>query len=117
MHNLPLGLDIYDYPVKPHKYAEFFRLSCGFKNKVAVVSLICLLTSKYKDKDPNTTCKDVIKKLLKDNMPSNEMLEELSEICEGFMSPGSNDYINYNLKSAKEMQTEIIKIMNCELPF
>ena len=115
--NMPMTLDVYNYPLKDSKYAEFYRLNCSFQNKVALVSIICLLTSKYKQQDTNTTCKDVINKLLKDNPATPDMTDELAEICEGFMSPGFNDYNNYGLKSAKDMRSEIIKIMDQELPF
>ena len=115
--NMPITLDVYNYPLKKAKYAELYRLNCSFQNKVALVSIICLLTSKYKQQDVNTTCKDVINKLLKVNPTTLDMTEELAEICEGFMSPGFNDYNNYGLKSAKDMRTEILKIMDQELPF
>lgn len=109
--------DCFEPLTRPYKYAEFNRLKCGFGNKVALISLICLLTNAYRKKNDTTTCEDVIKLLTKDNTISEEMVDELAEICEGFMSPGFDDYNNYGFSNASDMKIEIIKILNTELPF
>lgn len=103
-------------------YAKYFSLGClntTLENKFGLISLICFLTKQARKNNPDATCYQVIKKVVKDtgfNKYQEEFLRGLSIICGDFMIQTS-DFITFDLKSTKEIVEKINEIMNTWMPF
>jgi hypothetical protein len=112
---MPFDDEVYDWiPKDKPKYYELHRLDVKFSNKVALISMICFLKQAYDKKGVKMTFPELVYKLA-DNT-SQPLRAELADICTAFYSE-PYDFDNYGFKSAKEIKTEINKILNWELPF
>lgn len=114
MSDLPF--DNYDWVKEKNsnRYYELHRLTCGFSNKIALISLVCLLKYSYEKKNNNISFIELINKLSPSS--SSDLKEELADICYAFYSE-PYDFDNYGIKSAKEVKDRVVEIMNFELPF
>lgn len=111
----PTMNDLRDY------YKEYFSLGCiatDIGTKFALISLICFLTKQARNKTPEATTWQVIKKVRqgKESHNSERLLKGLAVICDDFMK-NTTEFLTFNLKSAKEMVDKINEILDKELPW
>lgn len=102
-------------------YLKWFSLggiAGEIDNKFALISLICALTAAQKNKNPDITCYEVIKKIIAKGGPqlTDDYLFGLSIVCEDFLK-GSTKFNTCGLKTAKEMVEKINEILEKWLPF
>ena len=102
-------------------YSKYFSLNgiAGeIDNKFALISLICALTAAQKNKNPDITCYEVIKKIIAKGGPqlTDDYLFGLSIVCEDFLK-GSTKFNTCGLKTAKDMVEKINEILEKWLPF
>lgn len=86
-------------------------------NKLALISLVCYLTFKLKQKNPDVTPWSILYKLnLKANSPVPEdCLKSLAVMCEDF-GYGASEFPTFGLQD-KDMPAKIIEILSEWLPF
>ena len=82
------------------------------------VYLKCALTAAQKNKNPDITCYEVIKKIIAKGGPqlTDDYLFGLSIVCEDFLK-GSTKFNTCGLKTAKDMVEKINEILEKWLPF
>ena len=102
-------------------YLKWFSLggiAGEIDNKFALISLICALTAAQKNKNPDITCYEVIKKIIAKGGPqlTDDYLFGLSIVCEDFLK-GSTKFNTCGLKTAKDMVEKINEILEKWLPF
>ncbi len=102
-------------------YAYYFtlgNLNTDIGSKFALISLICYLTHKVRQKNPKVTCLQVINKIIeKDKIKRDErFIQGLSIICEDFMR-NTTEYLTFDLKTQKAIISKIKEIMDTWLPF
>ena len=102
-------------------YAYYFslgNLNTDIGSKFALISLICYLTHRIRQRKPKVTCRQVIDKIAeKDPAKFDErFLQGLSIICEDFMR-NTTEFLTFDLKTQKAMVAKILEIMNTWLPF
>jgi hypothetical protein len=89
-------------------------------NKLALISLICLVTKKVREKDGHMTVKDVIGKILQrplietDNFDS--FLIGLSIICEDMLH-NVTEIDNFGFTDSKQIINKIKELLNEWCPF
>lgn len=95
-------------------------LTCDFKEKIALVSMVCYLTNelnKKRDKEHKITCYDVLFKI--DTTASKnyreDFLKGLAALCQDFMK-GSTNFETFGIPP-KEMPNMIRRILDSFLPF
>lgn len=101
-------------------YLRYFSLggiTGEIDNKFALISLICFLTHQAKQKNPDASCYQVIKKVTegRNSLPEDYIIG-LSIICEDFLK-GSSEFNKCGCKSVKEMIEQINNILDHWLPF
>jgi hypothetical protein len=115
MGDMPFDDEVYDWaPKEKPKYYELHRLNVGFSNKTALISMICFLKRAYDKKGTKMTFLELINKLAEGTTET--LKAELAEICNAFYSE-PYDFDSYGFKSAKDIKTEINRILFLELPF
>lgn len=102
-------------------YREYFslgNLACDIGSKFALISLICFLTKQARVKNPDATCYQVIMKIINDEASSHDMkfIRGLSVICDDMMK-NCDEYLTFDLKSAKAMVDKIKEILHKWMPF
>ena len=102
-------------------YAYYFtlgNLNTDIGSKFALISLICYLTFRVRQKNPKVTCLQVINKITeKDKAKHDErFIQGLSIVCEDFMR-NTSEFLTFDLKTQKEIISKIKEIMNTWLPF
>lgn len=111
-----------NYEDLEHNYAENFSLSglnTDISNKFALISLICFVTKKMRKQNPDTTCYNVIMKIVeKDNVDDFylKFLRGLSVVCNDFMQH-TTEFMTFDLKTSKEIISKIREILATWLPF
>lgn len=100
-------------------YAKYFslgNLGTDLGNKFALLSLICYVTDKAKQKDPDATPYKIIKKILKNDstIPEN-FIWALSIQCEDLMY-GATEFPTFGIAN-KEIISTIQNLINKYLPF
>lgn len=89
-------------------------------NKLALISLICLVTKKLREKDGNLTVKTVIEKILQRPLFYTEAFDAfligLSIICEDFLYE-TNEIDNFGFTESKQIIAKIKELLNEWLPF
>ena len=89
-------------------------------NKLALISLLCLLTKKLREKEGNLTVKQVIEKLLQRPLNINESFDAfligLAIICEDFLY-GVKEIDNFGFTDSKQVVNKIKELLNEWLPF
>lgn len=96
------------------KYFSLGNINVDINTKFALISFICYLTLKIRDKKPNITCYQVIRKIVGDSFPDNYVIG-LTIICEDF-SYGCTEFPTFGLKD-KEIPGKIKEILLNWLPF
>lgn len=94
--------------------------SAKLENKLALYSLICLVTKKLRVKDGDLTVKEVIEKIL--NRPIigidgfDQYLIGISIVCEDLLY-GVNEIDNFGFTDSKQIINKIKELLNEWLPF
>ncbi len=99
-------------------YNDYFslgHLNCSFKNKMALISLICHLTHKLKLKKPDVTHYRVIAKLADGKGLPDSFIKALAIVCNDF-SYGCTEFITFDMQD-KEMVPVIKNILDSYMPF
>lgn len=103
-------------------YNEHFSLGyisnttrSSFENRLVLISLVCYITYKAKQKNPDATHYEIIMKLSKNLGLPEEFIKGLSIICEDF-SYMSNDFPTFGLKG-QDIVKEANSILASYLPF
>jgi hypothetical protein len=89
-------------------------------NKLALISLICLVTKKLREKDGNLTVKVVIEKILQRPLIITESFDSfligLSIICEDFLYE-TKEIDNLGFTDSKQIIAKIKELLNEWFPF
>ena len=89
-------------------------------NKLALISLICLVTKKLREKDGNLTVKVVIEKILQRPLIITESFDSfligLSIICEDFLYQ-TTEIDNFGFTDSKQIIAKIKELLNEWFPF
>lgn len=89
-------------------------------NKLALISLICLVTKKLREKDGNLTVKVVIEKILQRPLMVTESFDSfligLSIICEDFLYQ-TTEIDNLGFTDSKQIIAKIKELLNEWFPF
>lgn len=89
-------------------------------NKLALISLICLVTKKLREKDGNLTVKVVIEKILQRPLIITESFDSfligLSIICEDFLYE-TKEIDNFGFTDSKQIIAKIKELLNEWFPF
>lgn len=89
-------------------------------NKLALISLICLVTKKLREKDGNLTVKTVIEKILQRPLFYTEAFDAfligLAIICEDFLYE-TKEIDNFGFTESKQIIAKIKELLNEWLPF
>ena len=98
-------------------YSKYFSLSylgTDINSKFAVISLLCYLTHKVKEKNPNVSHYQVIKKLLNNIVPE-KVIVGLSIVCSDF-AYGCSSFLTFGLTDS-EIPAKVKEIMSGWTPF
>ena len=89
-------------------------------NKLALISLICLVTKKLREKDGNLTVKTVLEKILQRPLYHTEAFDSfligLAIICEDFLYE-TKEIDNFGFTESKQIIAKIKELLNEWLPF
>ena len=89
-------------------------------NKLALISLICLVTKKLREKDGNLSVKTVIEKILQRPLFYTEAFDAfligLAILCEDFLYE-TKDIDNFGFTESKQIIAKIKELLNEWLPF
>lgn len=99
-------------------YQENFSLgyfNTDIKNKFALISLICYVTYKAKEKKPDVTHYEIIMQLTKNQSLPDAMVKRLAVICDDF-AYGCTEFPTFELKGNAIVQF-IKDILNTYVPF
>lgn len=97
------------------RYFSLGNLNCSFKNKLALISLICHLTHKLKLKKPDVTHYRLIAKLADGKGLPDTFIKALAIICDDF-SYSCTEFITFDMTD-KEMIPAIKNILGSYMPF
>lgn len=122
--NITVGMILHgnpSYKDLQNIYSKWFSLggiAGQVDNKFALISLICFLTANQKKKNPDTTCYEVIQKVLSKGTLrlEDDYVKGLSIVCEDFLK-GSTEFNTCGLKTVKEIVGKINEILSVWLPF
>lgn len=99
-------------------YSDHFSLgylNTDFKNKMALISMICYLTYQLKLKKPDVTHYQIVMKMADGLGLPEDFLKGLSVVCDSF-GYGCTEFPTFNL-TAKEMIKSIKEILSKYIPF
>ena len=85
------------------------------ENRFILISLICYVTYKAKQKNPDTTHYEIIMKLSKNLGLPDKFINSLAIICEDF-SYDCNEFPTFGLEGKKILE-EIVSILKTYIPF
>lgn len=110
-----------DYDSKCKFYSKYFSLDLipDFKNRIELISAICLLTSRLRNKDKNIKTIDILVKLTgqeKDNSMFYEFLESLSVLSEELSKNCEVSNI-YKYEDYSKLTNKIKEILSTWVPF
>ena len=94
-------------------------LNTDISNKFALISLICFVTKQMKKKHPDTTCYQVVMKIVGDSIVDNyylDFLQGLSIVCEDFILH-TTEFMTFDLTNSKDIINKIRDILNTWMPF
>ena len=95
--------------------SECFKVLLSFEKKLELISLICLVTYKTKQKNPDATHYYVLNKLSDKLGLPEDFIKGLSIVCEDF-GYHCTDFPSFGLKG-QDIVKEIRGILNTYLPF
>ncbi len=99
-----------------NNYFALSYLSTNINNKFALISLICYLTYKVREKHPKWKCLDTLHKLDKDyKILTEQTMIGLAIVCEDFMYY-CNEFPTFGI-SDKQIPAKIVELLKDYLPF
>ena len=101
-----------DYYIRNFSLRE---LGPDISNKFAIISLVCYVTKKLKEKNPNATHLAVLRKINSDLQLPDEFIVSLSIVCEDF-AYGCNNFPTFEVKPADMIKT-IKDLLHNWMPF
>jgi hypothetical protein len=99
-------------------YKENFSLgylNTDINNKFALISLICYVTFKAREKKPDVTHYSIIRNITKDMSIPHSFEKRLAVLCDDF-SYGCTSFPTFNIKGQEVIKT-IKDILNTYVPF
>lgn len=96
------------------KYFSLGYLNTDINTKFALISLICYLVNKLKEKRPDVTYYQIIYKLGVDSV-TEDFIKGLSIMCEDF-AYGCKEFPTFGIKD-KDIPLKIKEILKTYLPF
>ena len=99
-------------------YNENFSLgylNTDINSKFALISLICYVTKKSREKNPDANCYSIIQALNKDDIIPQHLVKSLAIMCEDFMY-GCSEFPTFNIKGSDIIKT-IKDILKKYIPF
>lgn len=90
-------------------------LNTDINSKFALISLICHVTKKSREKNPDVDCYKIIQALNKDDIIPQDFVKSLAIICDDFMY-GCETFPTFNIKGADMIKT-IREILKKYIPF
>lgn len=96
------------------KYFSLGYFNTDINTKFALISLICFLTQVARKKDPKYSYYDVIKQIIKDEVPD-PFCRSLSVICEDF-GYGCSQFPTFGIES-KKIPAKVKEILLSWFPF
>lgn len=97
------------------KYFSLRNLGKDITNKFALISLICWMYNRFKEKNPDVTYWQVVWKLGKESGASTDFLKGLAVVCSDF-GYATSEYPTFNIP-AKEIPNKIKDLLKEYLPF
>lgn len=100
-----------------HLYNEYFSLgylNTDISSKFALISLMGYLVYKLKQKKPDITSYQVLRKLVNDKLPE-DFLKGLAVIIDDF-SYGCTEFPTFNIED-KKIPAKIKELLNSYMPF
>lgn len=97
-------------------YGQYFTtgyLNTDINTKFALISLVCYLTEKLKEKKPDVTHYQVIRKLA-DGIPEDQ-IKGLAVVCSDF-AYGCKQFPTFGIED-KKIPAKVKEILSCWLPF
>lgn len=91
------------------------HLGNNINSKFALISLICYLTYKAKQKQPDINHYKVLMNITKDNTLPEDFIKGLAVVCEDF-SYGCTEFPTFNIKQS-DMVTTIKDLLKSYTPF
>lgn len=115
------SLEQLDYSSKAKIYSRLFSFGyiAEMQNKFNLISLVALTTKKMKEKNPNITALDILKKITgqqADDSGFYQFLETLAIVSED-MSYSCTTFDTCGCTSSQEIINKIKEILNTWLPF
>lgn len=114
---MDIVMDTLGYKELAEFYSRHFSLgwiSSNFEEKLALITFICYITEQMKQKKPDVTHYQVIRKLAYPSLSEN-IIKGLAVVCADF-SYGCTKFPDFGVKP-KDMPTQIKNILNKILPF
>jgi hypothetical protein len=104
------------------KYFSFgYTLNEDLSDKLKLIHLICLVTFKMRNSEPNITCREVLERILKINLDTriegiSDYYQTLAIICQDLLYGIKNvDTLGYT--NPKDIINDIKKLLENWLPF
>lgn len=104
------------YEEMQRMYGQYFTtgyLSTDINTKFALISLVCYLTEKLKEKKPDVTHYQVIRKLA-DSIPEDQ-IKGLAVVCSDF-AYGCKQFPTFGIED-KKIPAKVKEILSCWMPF
>lgn len=108
---------------KPYKYLlklyqdnfSLGYLNTDINNKFALISLVCFVTYRAKEKKPDVTHYSILMAIVKDMDIPNHLIKALAVICDDF-AYGTTDFPTFGI-AGKDIIPSIKKILQSYVPF
>ena len=98
-------------------YSELFslgNLNTDINTKFALISLVCYLTARLKDKKPDVTHYQIIRKIIGDELPE-DFIKGLAVVCSDF-AYGCKEFPIFGIEP-KQIPNKIKEILLTWIPF
>lgn len=91
------------------------HLNTDINSKFALISLVCYITMKAKEKKPDVTYYQILMQITKNNTMPETFIKGLAIMCEDF-AYGCTEFPTFNIKPA-DMVPTVQRLLNSYLPF
>lgn len=101
-----------------HYYMTNFslgHLSTDINSKFALISLVCYITNKAKEKKPDVTYYQILMQITKNNSMPETFIKGLAIMCEDF-GYGCKEFPTFNIKPS-DMVATVQRILQSYTPF
>ena len=105
-------------------YTSYYSVSnfnCSFEDRLTLIAIVCYITQKLREKNPDITCWEVLAKIVfKEGSYCDDFIAAirgLAIMCEDFMQGTTGEIHKLDFKSNKEMIAEVKRILDTWIPF